>query len=169
MSNIDDKDREITDKELISGRIYTRLPISEGLEETSQYLQEYVQAYLDRNNNPAEIYKPFESITLENTTNTIIRPLFALRKSDSENQVDWIIDYARNADDILAFCIKPVVFKDAGINEYWILDLENRQVIIFQLQRTGFIQTVIVNPRRIKSGIYNSLLLNYSDIFKQDW
>lgn len=165
-SNIEDN---YTDRELISGRIYNRSPITDKLNDISEYLQETVLKYTEKNNTTDKIFKPFEAITLEKTPNTIIRPLFAIQQNTSENQIDWVIDYADNSRDVLAFCIKPVIFKEAGVKEYWILDLENEQVIIYELQKKGFIQQVIINPRRIKVGLYNSLLLNYSNIFEQGW
>ncbi len=169
MSNSTDNEKKISDRELISGRIYSRDPINEEVKEKAEYFQEILNNYNSNKNADITIFNPFKSINLDKTNNTIIRPLIAVKKNESLNQIDWVIDYAKNANDVLAFCIKPVVFKDAGISEYWILDLENRAIIIYNLEKNGFIQQVISDPRRLKVGIFNSLLLNYSDIFVKEW
>ena len=165
----DDKEKKISDRELISGRIYSRGPVSEEIQDKAEYFFEVFNNYKEKKNNNLTIYSPFDFITLEKTTNTIIRPILAVKDEESSNQIDWVIDYAKDSNDVLAFCIKPVVFKDAGISEYWILDLENEAIIIYNLKKDGFIQQVIVNPRRIKVDVFNSLLLNYSDIYRKDW
>ncbi len=165
----DEDKNKISEKELISGRIYTRKVNSEELNELGEFLNETFLDYSEKNKAKHKIYKPYETITLVNTANTIVRPILAVKRENSSEQLDLVIDYAKNNSDVLAFCIKPVIYKEAGISEYWVLDLENKQIIIYNLNKDGFVPTVIMNPRRIKVGIFNSLLLNYSDLFREIW
>ena len=164
----DNNEKKISDRELISGRIYTRGSVNENIQDKAEYFFEVFNNYKENRNKDLSIYPIFDFITLKKTPNTIIRPMLAIKDNESSNQIDWVVDFAVDANDVLAFCIKPVVFKDAGISEYWILDLENEAIIIYNLKKDGFIQQVVTNPRRIKVDVFNSILLNYSDIYRKD-
>lgn len=156
---------KISEKELIGGRIYNRAPIKPEIQQIAEIFQVVAQKYKLTNKPLDIIYKPFESISLKNNSNTIIRPMLAIKTNKSDNEVDWVVDYIENDDDELALCIKPLIFRDFGVSEYWIIDQKKKQLIIYDFKRNGFKQEVIGNPRRIKVGIYDSLILNYSDFF----
>lgn len=153
------------EKELIGGRVYNRTPITEELEYIAQIFQQIAKRYKLTTKPLDTIYQPFEAIKLETIQNTIVRPLLAVKKNKSENSIDWLVDYTNSDENPLAFCIKPMIYREAGISEYWIIDVTNKQIIIYDFKNSGFVQHCYLNPQRIKVGIYKSLDVNYSDIF----
>lgn len=156
---------KVTEKELIGGRIYNRAPLNEKAKKIAQIFQVIAQKYKLTNKPLDYIYEPFEAINIKNNTNTIIRPMLGVKTNRSPNEVDWIVDYTDKKDDALAYCIKPMIFKNSGISEYWIIDIQDETIVIYDFKKNGYQQEIIRSPRRIKVGIYNSLILNYSDIF----
>ncbi len=157
---------KIINKELIGGRFFERMPIDERIEKLTQNIFEILE-HIKLTAKPLdEISEPFVSTTLSKAPNTILRPMVSVKVNKSDRQVDWVIDYTDSEDNELAYCIKPMYLKEGGVREYWVLDINNEELVIYNFEKSGFIQQVVPVPRRIKIGIYNAVETNYSDIFK---
>lgn len=152
--------------ELINGVIYPKIAETERLVSAVRFLYEsYIHYRL--------AYKPLDSIaapqtelSLPNIKNTVLKPEIAV-VLNGEDLPGWVVEFQDSETEIIACQLKPVLYREAGVKEYWVVDLEREQVLIYHFEKNGFAPTIIDSPQRIPVGIYKGFFINYSGLFKK--
>ena len=152
--------------ELINGVIYPKIEETEKLVNAVRFLHEsYVHYRL--------AYKPLDVIATPQTefylpgmVNTVLKPEIAVTLNNEELP-GWIVEFSDPDTEAIACQLKPVLYREAGVAEYWVVDLEREQVMIYNFEKNGYVPVIIDSPQRIPVGIYKGLFINYSGIFKK--
>lgn len=159
-------EKPIIDKELVMGKIYTRNPINKRIQTIANNFQQIAQKYKLTNKPLDVIFPPFESLKLTEIANTMVRPMLAVHTNNSPKQIDWVVDYVDSLDDVLSFCIKPNMYRNAGVSELWLIEPDEQIIVIYDFEKNHYLPKVVRTPQRLKVGIYKSLELSYSDVFR---
>ena len=154
------------DFELINGVVYPKIQETEKMVEAVRFLYESYDHY-HLNYKPLDsIVKPQTEFYLPNMENTVLKPEIAV-VLNGEELPGWIVEFQDPETEIIACQLKPALYYEAGVKEYWVVDMEREQVMIYNFEKNGFIPMVVDSPRRIPVGIYRGFFVNYSGLFKK--
>ncbi len=110
------------------------------------------------------VHEAGETYTSQSLPATVLFPPFSVSKKGSGSP-DWVADFVYDNKDPNAFYVKPWVYMDSGVTEYWLFDVRKKKLYLYNFEKKGLIPEVIDGPRRIKAGIYSGLYISYSDLF----
>ena len=152
--------------ELINGVVYPKIAETEQLVEAVRFLYDaYMHYHL--------AYKPLDMIVapqtefyLPNLKNTILKPEIAVTLNNEELP-GWVVEFTDPETEMIACLLKPALYFEAGVKEYWVVDTDRKQILIYNFDKNGFIPVIVDSPQRIPVGIYKGFFVNYSGLFKK--
>ncbi|MGI6108888.1 MAG: Uma2 family endonuclease [Eubacteriaceae bacterium] len=152
--------------DLINGNAVQRPQQDERITTVLTRLQQIAQKFKLTNKPLDTVHGQFEKYEFPGTPKTVLFPAFSVSKKNSVDP-DWVADFVTGNTDPIAFGVKPWIYKEAGVTEYWVIDAEKKKLYLYNFNKNGLVPEIIDSPRRIKAGIYNGLYVSYSDLFAE--
>lgn len=126
--------------ELIDEHLYPINPPNQKYQEVLNYLSAEIKLYIESKNLDCEIYIAPFPVILKADGKTYVEPDISVicDKSKLTNKgyngaPDWIIEIASPDSRILDYYIKFGEYCTAGVKEYWIVDLEGRVILVYNI------------------------------------
>lgn len=151
--------------ELINGVIYPKTIVTEKLSNAVRYIYGEFVHYRLANKPLDSIAPPQEELPLPEMEDTILRPEIAVTVN-GDTLPSWIVEFQDSETESVTMLLKTYLYRKAGIQEFWIVDMEKERVLIYHFEKNGLIPTVLETPQRIPVGIYKGLYIRYSELFK---
>lgn len=76
---------------------------------------------------------------------------------------DWIIEIASPSSRRMDYHLKPLIYAESGVQEYWIVDYEMRKVSVYSFQKSA----VLCEYRfcdTVKAGIYEDFMIDFTQL-----
>ncbi len=127
--------------ELIDGRIYDMAPPSWSHQKISRKLHQAIANYIDGNHGQCEALAAPFAVFLEGDDRNYVEPdisvicdLSKLDEQGCHGAPDWIIEIASPGSKSRDYMTKLFKYRTAGVKEYWIVDLEKQQVMVYRFE-----------------------------------
>lgn len=150
--------------ELVNGIEYLKAEPGDEQKQMLKVIYEAAKQYKLSHHPLDTVGVPGEPLTFGNMDNTILRPALAVTLSGRDFP-DWVIEVATPAEMDFVYFLKPMLYRDAGVKEYWILDYDQKSVIVYSFLKDGCVPRIYDSRQRIKVSVYSDLFISYSDIF----
>ncbi len=158
--------------ELIDGQIYYMAPPTRTHQRIVLSLSRKIADYIDSNNGICEVnVSPF-AVFLNADDKRYLEPdVFVVCDKDklddkgSHGAPDWIIEVVSPDRKTMDYYIKPSIYNMAGVREYWIVDTEMENIMVYDMEHDeapvfySFIDKVKVN-------IYDDFEIDFAEVKK---
>lgn len=150
--------------ELIDGQIYYMAPPNRMYQKISWKLHQSIANYIDGKNEECEVYAaPFAVFLNENDQNHVEPDISVICNKDKLTDKgcmgtpDWIIEIVFPGSKRMDYFIKLFKYRTAGVREYWIIDPDKEQIMVYQFEKETMEQFCFEDD--IPSGIYEGFSL----------
>ncbi|MCI7812160.1 MAG: Uma2 family endonuclease [Lachnospiraceae bacterium] len=157
--------------ELIDGQIYYMAPPSRRHQHIVSKLNQSIANYIDKHNGSCSVYPaPFAVFLNEDDRNYVEPDISVICDSDKltdrgcTGAPDWIIEIVSPSSKRMDYFIKLFKYRSSGVREYWIVDPDKKQVLIYDFIHDD--TTFYTFSATIKVNIYDDLSIDFSDIAK---
>jgi Uma2 family endonuclease len=75
---------------------------------------------------------------------------------------DWIIEVVSPSSRQMDYMIKLFKYKNSGVREYWIVDIDKQQVMVYNFENNKM--EICSFKDLVKAGIYEDLVIDFSNI-----
>lgn len=155
--------------ELIDGQIYYMAPPTRKHQRIVGELFATIREYIKQNNGTCEVdISPFavflngDNINYVEPDISIICDPNKLTDKGCFGTPDWIIEIVSPSSRRMNYYTKLFKYRTAGVREYWIVDPEKNRILVYNFELENTEDYTFADF--IKAGIYNDLLINFSDI-----
>lgn len=159
--------------ELIDGQIYSMAPPSFLHQRLVMELSSEIRNYIKSNNGQCLVLPSPFAVFLNNDSNTYVEPDIAvicdrnkLNDKGCNGAPDWIIEIVSPSSKRMDYFTKLFKYRTAGVKEYWIVNPEKQQVLVYDFVGEGEKTDTYSFSDTIKTGIYNNLEITISDLLK---
>lgn len=160
---------EGTRAELIDGQIYYMAPPTRRHQRIAGELFAAIHRYINSNNGLCEVdIAPFAVFLNEDDTNyvepdiSVICDPNKLTDRGCSGAPDWIIEIVSPGSRRMDYYTKLFKYRTAGVREYWIVDPEKNRILVYNFEAENTGDYTFADS--VKVGIYDDLLINFSDI-----
>lgn len=155
--------------ELIDGQIYFMAPPTRKHQRIAGELFAAIREYINTNNGPCEVdIAPFAVFLNKDDTNyvepdiSIICEKSKLTDKGCSGAPDWIIEIVSSGSRRMDYFTKLFKYRTAGVREYWIVDPEKNRILVYNFESEDTGDYTFADS--VKAGIYDDLLINFSNI-----
>lgn len=159
--------------ELIDGQIYSMAPPSFLHQRLVSEFTQAIGQYIKSNNGPCIVLPAPFAVFLNNDDKTYVEPDISVicdhNKLDDKGcngSPDWIIEIVSPSSIRMDYFTKLFKYRTAGVREYWIVNPEKQQVLVYDFAGEGEHTNTYSFTDTIQVGIYDDLLINVSDLLK---
>jgi len=156
--------------ELIDGEMYMMAPPSTTHQRISRILNIQIDAYIQKNNSPCEVFAAPFAVFLNNDMRTYVEPDISVicDKDKLDDQgchgaPDWIIEIVSPSSKKTDYFIKMFKYRTAGVREYWIIDPISNSVLVYSFEKDIWADHYDFSDK-VKVNIYEDLYLDFSGI-----
>ena len=128
--------------ELIDGKIYYMAPPSWTHQRISSRLHQVIANYIDSKNGTCQVLAaPFAVFLNEDDINyvepdiSVICDESKLDEKGCHGAPDWIIEIVSQSSKSRDYMTKLFKYRTADVREYWIVDPENRMVMVYEFEK----------------------------------
>lgn len=114
-------------------------------------------------------HSPF-AVQLENEKDTVVEPdisvicdMDKLTDKGCKGAPDWIIEIVSPSNFKYDYIIKLALYAEAGVREYWIVDLEQKRILVYRLELDAVVNMYTFNDS-IPVGIFENLSIDFEGI-----
>ena len=157
--------------ELIDGKIYYMAPPSRTHQRIVLSLSRKIADYIESKNGECEInIAPFAVFLNKDDINyiepdiSIVCDSSKLDDKGCHGAPDWIIEIVSPGTSSHDYVRKLKLYLDAGVREYWIVDLQSKKIFVYFLEQTDFRVETFTFHDSIKVNIYEDLSVNMSEL-----
>lgn len=155
--------------ELIDGQIYMMAPPSRKHQTIARELFSSISSYIKSKGGSCEpFFAPF-AVFLNNDNTNYVEPDIAvicdkskLTDKGCSGAPDWIIEIVSPSSKRMDYFTKLFKYRTAGVREYWIVDPEKNRILVYNFESEDTGDYTFTDS--VKAGIYNDLLINFSEI-----
>ena len=158
--------------ELIDGQLYALASPSRIHQKLLIELTYYFQHYIKSNTGDCEIYAAPFAVNLNANNKTFVEPDISIicnpdKLSDRgcEGAPDLVIEIVSPSSRRMDYIKKTVLYADAGVREYWIIDPATEQTTLYRFEETDA-PDIIPFTQDIHVGIYENLQVNITELLK---
>ena len=155
--------------ELIDGQIYDMAPPMRIHQKLVSQLTKLIGNYIDANHGGCEVYPAPFAVFLNADNKTYVEPDISIICDPNKltdkgcfGAPDWIIEIVSPGSRRMDYYTKLFKYRTAGVREYWIVDPEKNRILVYNFELENTEDYTFADS--IKAGIYNDLLINFSDI-----
>lgn len=155
--------------ELIDGKIYYMVPPSRTHQKISWKLHQAIANYIDNNAGKCEVYAaPFAVFLNEDDINyvepdiSVICDTSKLDDKGCHGVPDWIIEIVSPSSKRMDYFTKLFKYRTAGVREYWIVDSEKEQIIVYQFENETMEQYQF--GENVPVGIYEGFSIKAGEL-----
>ena len=155
--------------ELIDGQIYYMAPPARKHQRIIGELFAVIREYINRNNGTCEVdIAPFAVFLNKDDINyvepdiSVICDPSKLTDKGCFGAPDWIIEVVSPGSRRMDYFTKLFKYRSAGVREYWIVDPEKNRILVYSFESEDTGDYTFADS--VKAGIYDDLLIDFSDI-----
>ena len=159
--------------ELINGVLYDMAPPMRVHQRLVSLLVTSINNYIDKNNGDCEVNPAPFGVQLNENEDTIVEPDISvicdkdkLTEHGCVGAPDWVIEIVSPSNPSHDYLKKLVLYMDAGVREYWIVDPGNQRITIYGGEQP-FIPEPYSFDDEIKVGIYDDFAIDFKEISKK--
>lgn len=154
--------------ELIDGRMYLMAPPSLHHQDILLWLSVEIFSYINAHGGKCRVIPaPFGVYIKKDKHNYFEPDISVICDKDKLDQKgchgapDWIIEIVSPSSRQMDYCFKPTVYLEAGVREYWIVDIDRQQITVHSLEKS--LSPVVYRfGDTIKPGIYEDFTIDSS-------
>lgn len=150
--------------ELIDGKIYYMAPPTRIHQKISWKLHQAIANYIDSKNGECEVYAAPFAVFLNNDDINYVEPDISvicdkskLDEKGCHGAPDWIIGIVSSSSRRMDYFVKLFKYRTAGVKEYWIVDPDKKQIMIYQFKNETMEQYSFGED--VPAGIYEDFLI----------
>ncbi len=155
--------------ELIDGNMYYISPPSIRQQEIIAWLAEKISNYIKENKKLCKIFKSPFPVYISNDKKNYVEPGLSIicnegivQDGKCSGAPDWITEVVSLHDRWTVYYLKLVKYCQSGVREYWIADLAERAVVVYNFEQMNYKRYTFND--KIKSGILEGLEIDFSPI-----
>jgi len=156
--------------ELIDGQFYDMAAPSRIHQEILNALNNTIYNYIRLKKGSCKIYPAPFAVKLFNDRKTIVEPDISvicdpnkLTDRGCSGAPDWIVEITSPSNPGSDYVRKLNLYMDAGVREYWIINPEKKQVLVYFLE-SGYEATAYTFQDTIKVNIFDDLYINFVEL-----
>lgn len=155
--------------ELIDGKMYMMATPTLTHQELLMWLSATIWNYIrDKRGTCKVLPAPFAVYIKDDEHNyvepdvTVICDMDKLDEKGCHGAPDWAIEIASPSSRKMDYIRKCALYEQAGVREYWIVDPEERSVLVYSFEHGTSRQYTFFEP--VKAGIYEDLILDFEEV-----
>ena len=155
--------------ELIDGQIYMMVTPSMVHQRIVMRLSATIWDYIRSHNGDCEVFPAPFAVFLNADDKTYVEPDISvicdnnkLNDKGCNGAPDWIIEIVSPSSRSMDFYKKLLKYRTAGVREYWIVDYEKKQIMVYNFESDEM--TYYTFDDKIKAGIYENFEVDFSEI-----
>ena len=159
--------------ELINGKLYYMASPTQLHQEISMELSRRIANYLANIGGPCKVLPAPFDVKLHKNKDDIVQPDISIicdrNKLDGKRcngAPDWIIEIVSPSSATHDYVTKMMLYENAGVKEYWIVNPQEKTIVIYNFQSKSDIISEYSFEDKIKVGIYEDLAIDFAEISK---
>lgn len=155
--------------ELIDGKMYMMATPALTHQELLMWLSATIWNYIrDKRETCKVLPAPFAVYIKDDEHNyvepdvTVICDMDKLDEKGCHGAPDWAIEIVSPSSKTMDYIRKCALYEQAGVREYWIVDPEERSVLVYSFEHGTSGQYTFFEP--VKAGIYEDLILDFEEV-----
>lgn len=155
--------------ELIDGQFYMMAPPGSSHQRISTKLLLRIGNYIEQKGGSCEVFPAPFAVFLDEDNRNYVEPDISIicdknkiDKNGCHGAPDWIIEIVSPGSRRMDYFIKLMKYKNAGVREYWIVDPDKNQIIVYDFTLDDM--TAYTFSDTVKAGIYEELEIDFSTI-----
>lgn len=156
--------------ELINGEIVYMASPSRIHQDISGELYNIIKNYIKSKGGNCRIYAAPFSVQLHEE-DTVVEPDLSiicdtgkLNDRGCLGAPDWIIEITSPSNPTHDYITKLVMYHNAGMREYWIVDPQSRQIHVYNMDNGNFAVNIHSFRDTVRAGIYEDLSIDFSSL-----
>lgn len=156
--------------ELIDGRFYDMSAPGRIHQEILMELAGTIRNHIRSKNGTCKVYPAPFAVCLFNDRKTVVEPDISvicdpgkLTDRGCDGAPDWIVEIVSPGNPGHDYVRKLNLYLEAGVREYWIVDPQEKQVVVYLLDKTRFKMTSYSFRDNIKVRIYDDLWIDFKE------
>lgn len=157
--------------ELIDGQIYYQSAPSRIHQKLLSELHYQIKDYIHSNNGPCEVYPAPFAVKLNEDSKNIVEPDISvicdpgkLTDRGCTGAPDWIIEIVSPENSSHDYIRKLNLYADTGVREYWIVNPQEKTILVYYFDETNFAPKSHTFNDKIKVNIYTDLYIDFSTL-----
>lgn len=131
-----------------------------------------IKSYIRKNKGNCELLPAPFSVYIKKDNRNYVEPDISvichgdrLDEKGCQGAPDWVIEIVSPSSRKMDYVRKPLLYQEAGVQEYWIIDPKQETVTIYEQDKWA---APVCHPftKEIKVGIYEDLYLQLSELCK---
>ena len=156
--------------ELINGQLYALAAPCFLHQKLSLSLSRKIADYIDRNNGACEVVPAPFAVNLNADDKIYVEPDISVISDKSKiddrrcnGAPDFIIEIVSPSSRKMDYSTKNTLYSDAGVREYWIVNIEKQHTTIYRYEEDAA-PMIVPFQQNITVGIYGDLSINISEL-----
>jgi Uma2 family endonuclease len=156
--------------ELLDGEIYYMATPGEIHQRILLDLCVMIRNYLKDKGGPCRVYPAAFAVFLNDDRDYLVPDIFVvcdpkkIKKDGCHGAPDWVIEIVSPSSASRDYLRKQNVYSKAGVKEYWIIDPQNEVITVNNFSDGIYEPTQYKFTEQIKVGIYEDLIIDFSEI-----
>ena len=157
--------------ELIDGQLYCQAATNRIHQKILNYLSTEINLYIRSMNGSCEVYPAPFAVKLYEQRDTIVEPDISiicdphkLTDRGCTGAPDWIIEIISPGNPEHDYLYKLNLYKNAGVREYWIVDPQYQEVLVYYFEQGKFESYTFQD--KIKANLYSDLWIDLKGLVK---
>ena len=134
-------------------------------------MRRFFSRYIKSKNGSCRVFPPPFAVKLFEDRKTIVEPDISvvcdrnkLTNRGCSGAPDWIIEIISPGNSSNDYVRKLNLYKDAGVQEYWIIDPMKSRVYVYHLKESEFELDAYTFHDKIKVNIYDDLWIDFQEL-----
>lgn len=164
---------EMTMAEFIDGKIYMMAPPTLRHQRLSGELFALIHERIRKKGGPCQVIAAPFSVRLQKSKKNYVEPDITvvcdktkLTDKGCVGAPDWIIEIVSPSDPQHDYIEKLMLYKKAGVREYWIVDPKDERVLVYRMEKDDFHMTAHTFSDKVSVGIFEGFSINFAAIKK---
>lgn len=156
--------------ELINGHFHAMAAPGRLHQRLSVKLCSLIDNYITENNGDCHVYHSPFAVQLESEHDTVVEPdisvicdMDKLNDKGCKGAPDWIIEIVSPSNYRHDYVTKLALYAEAGVREYWIIDLQQKRVLVYHFEVDTVVNIYTFNDS-VKVGIYEDLSIDFASL-----
>lgn len=157
--------------ELIDGQFYNMSSPSRVHQELLMELSATILNYIKAKGGSCRVYPAPFAVKLFNDRTNIVEPDISvicdpkkLTAKGCNGAPDWIIEIVSPSNASHDYITKLVMYHNAGVREYWIVDPQNDEIHVYNMADGTFTTKTYSFHDTVKAGVYDDLSIDFSSL-----
>lgn len=157
--------------ELIDGQFYSMSAPSRIHQQILGELYAAIHLYNKLNRGSYEVYSAPFAVKIFNDNQTIVEPDISVICDPNKmtdrgctGAPDWIIEIVSPSNSSHDYIDKLNLYAKAGVREYWIVEPNEKRIVVYYLEKNNFKMKNYTFQDKIKVNIYEDLWIDFNEL-----